>query len=484
MLGMQQGAFGMPGADADADKKKKKKKKRKKKRGRDGSSSSSDSSEVSDWRQKVWAQGWQGSMWQQMMQGQMGGQMGQWPNAGDSQDQLPPPPPAPGGRGGNVPVISQWGDLAPEEEWAGGDGGRFGEPPQDIQDIPIYLEPSIEDFVPVPKAVLGKVIGKQAQTIIEIREKSGAFKVDARDQTSDPCLVKIAGTAEAVAKARKLIEEIIDSTKAKNAGSDFVEIPRAKIGMVIGLKGSQVNTIQQDTGTKIDVDFDTDPCKCFIKGEPSAVEAAKKILLTIAMQIEDGNSEYLDLPKQVSGVLIGSAGSKVREFQEQTGARIDVDKTGNTCRVRLTGTPAQVANAKQLIRAEIEQDQIQQKLIPMIAPVREPMVVPAHQPNSFPATLSESIARAKAAAQAVNSGLITRDQPAVFVPSMTPTLAPAHIPMRSVPTNQGIAANIPGRPSIMVRPSMMQPPQFVAPPSQYSPYGKGGGGGGGEWQVW
>jgi len=385
-------------------------------------------------------------------------------------------------------VVSQWGDLAPEEEWGGGDG-RGGEP---AQDIPIYLEPSIEDFVPVPKAVLGKVIGKQAQTIIEIREKSGAFKVDARDQTSDPCQVKIAGTAEAVAKARKLIEEIIESTKSKNAGSDFVEIPRAKIGMVIGLKGSQVNQIQQDTGTKIDVDFDTDPCKCFLKGEPSAVEAAKKILLTIAMQIEDGNSEYLDLPKQVSGVLIGSAGSKVREFQEQTGARIDVDKTGNTCRVRLTGTPAQVANAKQLIRAEIEQDQQQQKLIPMIAPVREPMVVPAHQPNSFPATLSESIARAKAAAQAINAGLITRDQPMGGQPMMAPP-APTHVPMRTVPVNQGIAANMPGRPSIMVRPSMMQPPQFVPPPAHAG--GKGGGAygggeyggggyGGGEWQVW
>ncbi|CAK0796845.1 unnamed protein product [Prorocentrum cordatum] len=214
--------------------------------------------------------------------------------------------------------------------------------------------------------------------------------------------------------------------------------------MVIGLKGSQVNQIQQDTGTKIDVDFDTDPCKCFLKGEPSAVEAAKKILLTIAMQIEDGNSEYLDLPKQVSGVLIGSAGSKVREFQEQSGARIDVDKTGNTCRVRLTGTAAQVANAKQLIRAEIEQDQQQQKLIPMIAPVREPMVVPAHQPNSFPATLSESIARAKAAAQAVSAGLITRDQP--FVPSMGPPPAPSHLPMRTAPVSQGIAANMPGTP--------------------------------------
>merc|ERR1719159_2221555 len=133
--------------------------------------------------------------------------------------------------------------------------------------------------------------------------------------------------------------ELLDSTKHKHAGSDFVEIPKAKIGMVIGLKGAQVNEIQMQTGTKIDVDFECDPCRCYIKGEADNCERAKRVLLTIAMQIEDDRSEYLDLPKTASGALIGAQGSRVREFQEQSGARIDVDKTGSRCRVRLSGTP-------------------------------------------------------------------------------------------------------------------------------------------------
>lgn len=454
MPGAMPGAFGMPGAGADAADGEKKKKKKKKKRKRDGSSSSS-SSEAADWRQQVFSQGW--NMWQMMQ-----GQMAPWPGH-DAQGQPPPgPPPGPPPEMAPAGRDDEWGGIPPEEEWGGGRSGGGGRQEPPPQDIPIYLEPAIEEFVPVPKAVLGKVIGKQAQTIIEIREKSGAFKVDARDQTSDPCQVKIAGTAEAVKKARALIEEIISSTKTKNTGSDFVEIPRAKIGMVIGLKGSQVNQIQIDTGTKIDVDFDSDPCKCFLKGEPAQVEAAKKILLTIAMQIEDGNSEYLELPKQVSGALIGSAGSKVREFQEQSGARIDVDKTGNTCKVRLTGTPAQVANAKQLIRAEIEQAEAHKPIVPMIRPVPEPMVVPAHQPTSFPATLSESIARAKAAAQAVNAGLITRDQP-----FQTPPAPPAP-PMLQPPPVAPMAPT----------------PKFVPPPPGAPGGGYGGGYGGGEWSVW
>ena len=29
-----------------------------------------------------------------------------------------------------------------------------------------------------------------------------------------------------------------------------------------------MNEVQQQTNTKIDVDFDTDPCKCYIKAPP------------------------------------------------------------------------------------------------------------------------------------------------------------------------------------------------------------------------
>jgi len=346
----------------------------------------------------------------------------------------PPPPPPPPGRGSacRAPSFDAGALASTEIEPHADDSG----PPEDI---PIFLEPAIEESVPVPKALLGKIIGKQAQTIIEIRKKSGAFKVDARDQSSDPCQVKIAGTADAVKKARELIMEMLESTKQRHEGSEYVEVPRAKIGMLIGLKGAQVNEIQQDTATKIDVDFETDPCRCYIKGHPENVDHAKRVLLTIAMQIEDENSEYLNLPKASAGALIGAQGSRVRDFQAQSGARIDVDKTGPRCRVRLTGTPDQVAAAKHLVVTEVENAMriaAQPRLTgPMTGTVHEPVVVPAHQPTSFPATLSESIARAKAAAEAVRAGLITGvggcgcgeaagASPVVVAPSMAPTMVP------------------------------------------------------------
>ena len=79
-------------------------------------------------------------------------------------------------------------------------------------DLRMMWSPAISTGVEV-SCSFGQVIGKQAATIIEIREKqrpqtklsavpvekifsnhfsvprSGAFKVDARDQTADPCMV-------------------------------------------------------------------------------------------------------------------------------------------------------------------------------------------------------------------------------------------------------------------------------------------------------
>eukprot|EP00930_Biecheleria_cincta_P000822 TRINITY_DN102018_c0_g1_i1.p1 TRINITY_DN102018_c0_g1~~TRINITY_DN102018_c0_g1_i1.p1 ORF type:complete len:557 (+),score=129.37 TRINITY_DN102018_c0_g1_i1:68-1738(+) len=419
--GAHPGGPGSAGGGEETKKKKKKKKKKKRAGSADSSSSSSSSSDSQGDAAAQWQDMWRS--WQQgggaMQQGNMQGNAG-WP--GGPPGWSPYGHPAPPVQG--WPGESQGGSTSSTNhfEHGGGGGSGFGvaEAEEDDKkapddDVPIFLEPSIEELVPVPKALLGKVIGKQAQTIIEIREKSGAFKVDARDQTSDPCQVKVAGTAEAVRKARALIMELIDSTKTKHVSSHYVEIPRSKIGMVIGLKGAQVNEVQQQTNTKIDVDFESDPCKCYIKGDDECVESAKKLLLTIAMQMEDEASEYMDLPKTASGALIGAQGSRIRAFQEQSGARIDIDKSGDRCKVRLTGTQEQLTIAKSLIQTELEKTMTptrtpSQRAMGFGAPL-EPMVIPAHQPTSFPATVAESIARARAAAEAVKHGLISPMQP-------------------------------------------------------------------------
>lgn len=148
--------------------------------------------------------------------------------------------------------------------------------------MPIYIDPGVEEIVAVPRAVLGKVVGKRGATIAEIRERSGAWKVDARDQSSDPCQVKLGGTPDAVRRAREIIVELVGSQNVKHAGAEYIEISQGRIGRVIGPKGAQVNEIEAQTNTKIDIDYEREPCRVYILGHENAVNLAKRVLLEVA----------------------------------------------------------------------------------------------------------------------------------------------------------------------------------------------------------
>jgi polyribonucleotide nucleotidyltransferase len=166
--------------------------------------------------------------------------------------------------------------------FAGGASSSSPRPPEEKAEtekvIPIFLDRGVDETVPVPKALIGKVVGKRGSTIAEIRSESGAWKVDATDQSSDPCLVKVCGTADAVRKARRLINDLVENPFEKHAGSDFAEISQGKIGRIIGPKGAQVNEIEKQTGTKIDIDYEREPCRVYIQGSAEAVKTAKRIM--------------------------------------------------------------------------------------------------------------------------------------------------------------------------------------------------------------
>lgn len=69
-------------------------------------------------------------------------------------------------------------------------------------------------------------------------------------------------------------------------------------------------------------------------------------------ETDDQNSEYMHLPKWSTGALLGVAGKRLKEIQEQSGVRIDVDKSdARFCKVRIEGDADQRQYAKELVEA-------------------------------------------------------------------------------------------------------------------------------------
>eukprot|EP00434_Breviolum_minutum_P022368 symbB.v1.2.019742.t1/scaffold1627.1/size108904/1 len=168
-------------------------------------------------------------------------------------------------------------------------------------EVATFLDGGVEEIVEVPKAQIARVIGKRGRTIAEVRSKSGAWHVDARDQDEDPCQVKIQGPAEAVKKAREMILELSRPMSERYADRDFVEISQGQIGKVIGTKGARIQEIERQTGVKIDIDYTRSPCRVFLTGSDTQVRLTKRLLQEIANEhlgMEIAQAFLSEFPKE------------------------------------------------------------------------------------------------------------------------------------------------------------------------------------------
>jgi len=66
---------------------------------------------------------------------------------------------------------------------------------------------------------------------------------------------------------------------------------------------------------------------------------------------DGGETLTMEVPSNQVGRIIGKGGSRIRELQDQSGCRINIDKNsrGDTTTVELTGDPEVQQRAKQMI---------------------------------------------------------------------------------------------------------------------------------------
>merc|ERR1712232_93807 len=146
----------------------------------------------------------------------------------------------------------------------------------------------------------------------------------------------------AVEKARSMIEEIVQGVENAFVSAPFIEVPKSEIPRLIGEKGAYVLQLQTSLGVKIDIpDADTDPCKVYLRGSEENVEYAKQFLV--------GSVENLSMPEEAVGIILGRNGTRIRELQEASGARIDLERKQGKCWVRVSGTAQQIDDGIQEI---------------------------------------------------------------------------------------------------------------------------------------
>mmetsp|Transcript_83544 Transcript_83544/g.159365 ORF Transcript_83544/g.159365 Transcript_83544/m.159365 type:complete len:607 (-) Transcript_83544:42-1862(-) len=241
-----------------------------------------------------------------------------------------------------------------------------------------------ESFVKCPRNVMGRVIGKQGNNINDIREQSGA-RIDAEDVDNDYCQFTVSGRPEAVEKAKQMINAIIDKVTMQNAnaanrsaasydtgggdsGGDAItenlEFVPNMTGKIIGARGAKIAEVRQNSGARVQVEKLEDKCLVQITGTPDQIARAKAMIISISEEPPDApiaddsgevKNDFVDYGVSATGAIIGTRGAKIAEVRQHSGAKVQVEKLEDKCRVQLSGTPAQIERAKRLIHKLLEE---------------------------------------------------------------------------------------------------------------------------------
>ena len=130
----------------------------------------------------------------------------------------------------------------------------------------------------VPAGDCGKIIGHQGTKIHELQDQSRCrIKVSRDDEGDGTRRVELSGSDDAIAEAKELINQILESDDRGGARQSYdgvsggggggggggsgsskevIQIDSSFVGRIIGKGGSRVHELQDDTGCRINVSCD------------------------------------------------------------------------------------------------------------------------------------------------------------------------------------------------------------------------------------
>lgn len=197
------------------------------------------------------------------------------------------------------------------------------------------------EVISIEESLRSALIGAKGANIDKMQTVSGA-NIKLKDGE-----VTLTGTAEAIATAKRMIEELIDSSSRAEVPFDAV-----LLDIVIGKGGSMVRKIEQESGAK-NVRVLRDESKVVISGTKDSVTKAKLMYEELISSMKN-NAFTMKADDRMLRAVIGTGGKTIREIQDTTGAIVNCGKDVITIR----GTKEAVAAARQKIEDVGRRDEI------------------------------------------------------------------------------------------------------------------------------
>lgn len=181
------------------------------------------------------------------------------------------------------------------------------------------------------------VYGPNFSTIRSLQDTTGCKLDITRGSTA----LKLAGSSEAVAEATARIRALLEV----NRGFEMI-IENSKVGAVYGKSGETLRSIQERTGTLVDVSRGPTHATVSVMGSVEASARARNMLqraIDGEVELQPGEAaEEIELGSATAAV-IGRGGSNIAELEKRHGVKINVRSEFQ--KARIVGKPDKVQAA-------------------------------------------------------------------------------------------------------------------------------------------
>jgi far upstream element-binding protein len=221
----------------------------------------------------------------------------------------------------------------------------------------------VSETFDVPGAMVGKLIGKGGETIRNLQLSTDTrIQVDHTGEGPNKRITISGYTAEHVQRAKDAVMAL-DVEEAQR----IVECPPNLVGRIIGRGGETIRALQSASEAHITVNQDFPPDQnrqVVIQGSDQSLEravlmvnelihgepgSAQAVIQRICQAHGIGKSEVMTAPKMIIGRIIGRGGETIKQIQKTSGATVQIEQSGDPCRLSLAGQHGAVEQAKAFI---------------------------------------------------------------------------------------------------------------------------------------